>query len=111
MVIKRTTKKNAVRYVSDFARFLKRREKLHLKGVYLFGSYAKGKQRDGSDIDMAIVSEEFRGRRDPYIYLARRRRDIDLDRRIEAVGFHPRDFVWENPLAAEVKQHGIRIKV
>jgi len=23
----------------------------------------------------------------------------------------PKDFVWENPLAAEVKQHGIRIRV
>ncbi len=103
--------KNVIRYAADFARYLKYEEKLPLKGVYLFGSYANGRQRDWSDIDVAIVSEGFRGRRDPYVYLSLRRRDTDIDRGIEAVGFHPRDFVWENPLAAEVKQHGIRIRV
>ncbi len=111
MVITRTTKKNAQRYVADFVRHLKQQEKLPIQGVYLFGSYAKGTPHKWSDIDVAVVSRKFSGNVDPYEYLWLHLRDEDVRRGIEPIGFHPRDFVWENPLAAEVKQHGIKIKV
>ncbi|MEW6611036.1 MAG: nucleotidyltransferase domain-containing protein [Patescibacteria group bacterium] len=110
-LFKRTTKKNAIKYAADFASYLKQDVGFPFKAVYLYGSYANGTQRDWSDIDVAVVSEKFKGRVDPFMYLWRRVRDIDTERGIEPVGFHPRDFVWENPLAAEVKQYGIRIRV
>jgi len=33
-----------------------------LKGVYLYGSYARGDQRDGSDLDILIVLDKFQNR-------------------------------------------------
>ncbi|MBV6403035.1 MAG: hypothetical protein CNIPEHKO_03357 [Anaerolineales bacterium] len=30
-----------------------------LKGLYLYGSYARGEQRDGSDVDVLVVLNDF----------------------------------------------------
>lgn len=38
---------------------LRNRYGTHLKGVILFGSYARGKQKSSSDIDVAIILEDF----------------------------------------------------
>lgn len=111
MVIKKTTKEKALKFVKDYARYLQKEEKLPIQSVYLFGSYVKNRQREWSDIDVAVISKTFKGKRDPYEYLWKRLRDIDVHRGIEPIGFHPRDFVMDNPIAAEVKRHGIRIKM
>ena len=34
---------------------------IHLKKIILFGSYAKNKQNEWSDIDVAMVADEFSG--------------------------------------------------
>jgi predicted nucleotidyltransferase len=77
--------------------------------VYLYGSWARGNPRAHSDIDMAVVSPDL-----PedwfaaWSLLCRLRRDIDI--RIDAVPLRPADFVDENPLAWEIKQHGVRVE-
>ena len=38
---------------------LQKRYSSKLKGIMLFGSYARGEQRAGSDIDIAIILEDF----------------------------------------------------
>ena len=38
---------------------LERRYGSQLKGVVLFGSYARGEETEGSDIDIAIILEDF----------------------------------------------------
>lgn len=38
---------------------LQKRYGSKLKGIMLFGSYARGEQRAGSDIDIAIILEDF----------------------------------------------------
>jgi len=38
---------------------LERRYGSNLKGVVLFGSYARGEETEGSDIDIAIILEDF----------------------------------------------------
>jgi predicted nucleotidyltransferase len=34
---------------------------VHACRIILFGSYAKGLQHDGSDIDIAVISDDFKG--------------------------------------------------
>jgi len=45
----------------DLANFKKllRKERVDFESIYLFGSYAKKKQHDFSDIDLAVVSQDF----------------------------------------------------
>jgi len=77
--------------------------------VYLFGSYAKGKQHNGSDIDVAVVSDKFYDDNDiDDLNMRRARRDVDV--RIEPHGFSPKSFNNPaNPMAYEILKTGIRI--
>lgn len=86
-----------------------RREKLPIKKVFLFGSHVKGRARRWSDVDVCIISPKFGGRCDALDYLWQRRSDNDVEHGIEPVGFHPKDFIDEDPLAWEIKTTGIEI--
>ena len=77
--------------------------------VILFGSYAKGTQHEESDIDIAVILEEFENPLDIQLELMRLRRKIDS--RIEPHPFRKRDFTSTNPVAYEILQHGQRIDV
>lgn len=44
--------------IKDYKESLKK-EKVKFKTIYLFGSYAKEKQHEWSDIDLAVVSDNF----------------------------------------------------
>ena len=44
--------------VNNFVNF-PQKERIKISQVILFGSYAKGKQKDYSDIDLAVVSPDF----------------------------------------------------
>jgi len=80
-----------------------------IKQAYLYGSYARGKQRKNSDIDVAIVSPAFSADFvTNYVVLARLRKNIDI--RIEPKAFLPEEFVDEHPLVWEIKQYGILLK-
>ncbi|MFH1223192.1 MAG: nucleotidyltransferase domain-containing protein [Pseudomonadota bacterium] len=72
-----------------------------LDRVYLFGSYAKNKQRKWSDIDLAMVSKDFETI-DSYtamVMLARLKRDIEPA--IEALPFIPEDI--DNPQLGSIE--------
>ncbi len=93
--------------VSRYAGVLEKR--YALKGVYLFGSRARGNTDEDSDIDVAVVADDFSG--DPVddrVALMRLRRGIDL--RIEPLPLLARDFGPAHPLAKEVMETGIRIR-
>jgi hypothetical protein len=62
-----------------------------------------------SDIDVCVISSRFSRKVDPYEYLWTKRRRDDVLRGIDPVGFHPKDFIDENPLALEIKTTGIEI--
>jgi len=85
------------------------KEKLPIERVFLFGSQVKGKPHRWSDIDSCIISPKFRNRSQAIEYLWKRRSDFDVERGIEPVGFHPKDFIDEDPLAWEIKTTGIEI--
>ncbi len=81
---------------------------MDLKKAYLFGSFAKGNEKEESDIDIAIIL----GKMDDFfaiqMQLMRLRREIDL--RIEPHPFFEPDFNIQNPFAYEIKQTGIQLK-
>ena len=98
-----------IKHVRIYLEELKK-EKLPVDRVYLFGSHVKGKARRWSDIDVCVISPKFRNRSDAIEYLWKKRSDFDVENGIEPVGFHPKDFIDEDPLAWEIKTTGIEIR-
>jgi uncharacterized protein len=80
---------------------------LGLKKAYLFGSFAKGKEKEESDIDIALVLENMPDFFSTQKQLMRLRRKIDL--RIEPHPIKEQDFNSRNPFAHEIEQTGIEI--
>jgi predicted nucleotidyltransferase len=76
--------------------------------VYLFGSYASGKQKEWSDIDVALVSKLFTG---DLIDDKNKIRKITLKYNylISPVTFNTSDFNDDNPFTREIINTGIRI--
>ena len=93
--------------VLNYIRTLKQ-DKIPLKRVIVFGSYAKGVQHRWSDIDVCLVSPKFQDKIKAFVYLFKKANDSQS--KIEPHPFHPNDFVNEDPLVWEIKQNGIEIK-
>lgn len=79
-----------------------------VKKTYLFGSYVKGKEKEDSDIDIAIVIENMADFFDVQLELMRLRRKIDL--RIEPHPISEEDFNSNNPFAYEIQKTGILLQ-
>lgn len=88
---------------SRFASLLKHKESV-LK-VYLFGSYAYGKPNPESDIDLAVVFENFADRFDTQVDLMKLGKKIDS--RIEPHPFRAAEFNASSALASEILKYGI----
>jgi len=85
-----------------------KRNKIVVEKVYLFGSYARGTATEDSDIDIAIISNDFKGDRfDDRRLLVPLRRQIDW--RLEPIPFRPEDFHEYHPLAVEIIRNGIEL--
>jgi predicted nucleotidyltransferase len=82
---------------------------ISVEKLYLFGSYAQGTANEHSDIDIAIVSRDFKGDRflDRRLIVPLRRQ---IDRRLEPMPFRSRDFQKSNPLALEIMENGIELR-
>ena len=79
-----------------------------LRQMFLFGSTAAGTAGEDSDIDIAVVADDFSGDSiEDTFRLMKTRRKVDL--RIEPHAFMPSDFHAGNPFAAEIMRTGIRI--
>ena len=81
-----------------------------ISDVFLFGSYAKGKAKTDSDIDLCVISPDF-GKDEieegQYLF----KKTIGIDSRLEPVGYSARAFAKEeSPLIAEIKRHGRKIQ-
>ena len=84
------------------------RQQRRLDAVYVYGSYARGKANDWSDIDVAVVSPDFSADRfQEQVKLLRLAAAIDD--RIEPRPFRPEDFNETDPLASEIRRNGIRV--
>lgn len=80
---------------------------MELRKAYLFGSYAKGVEHSGSDIDLAIVVGKMDDFFSTQMQLMRLRRTIDL--RIEPHPILEGDFNIQNPFAYEIQKTGIEL--
>ena len=54
------TQRTAIEKVKSFAQEVKATG-IHLRKVLLYGSYARNKQHEWSDIDIALIADEFTG--------------------------------------------------
>ncbi|PIU10840.1 nucleotidyltransferase [Candidatus Kuenenbacteria bacterium CG08_land_8_20_14_0_20_37_23] len=108
MAKKRILKK-VKKEISNYLDVLKQ-DRLPIREVWLFGSYAKGNPHEWSDIDLCIVSPKFKDpfRAMQYLWL-KRIKDNGLT--IEPVGYSQKDFAEGSSLISEIKQHGIKIKI
>jgi len=84
------------------------KENIRISQAVLFGSYAKGTEHEFSDIDVAVVSEDFEGiRLFDNIRLGKPRVNTCVD--IETHPYRPEDFTEDNPFVKEILEYGIRI--
>ena len=75
--------------------------------IFLFGSVAKDKATDNSDIDVAIIVDNLKDKLKLQLTLMKIRREIDL--RIEPHPISKQDFNIQNPFAKEIIDYGIEI--
>jgi predicted nucleotidyltransferase len=81
---------------------------VHVQQAILFGSYATGKYDEWSDIDLAIVSDDFAGNR----FNDRnkiRKVTLQVNSNISPIPFRPEDFNDSNYFVKEILETGIRI--
>ncbi len=93
--------------VKIIKRYIEELEKngIKISEAVVFGSYVKGVVHEGSDIDIALISDAFTGDR-----FNDRRMDVPLrrkiDSRLEPIPFRPEDFKEGGMLVDEIKSTG-----
>jgi hypothetical protein len=93
------------RYIAELEK-----NKIPIKKAIIFGSYARGKAKTESDIDVALVSEVFSGDRfeDRRKIIPLRR---EIDNRIEPIPFRPEDFENGGILVEEIRKTGVVVSL
>jgi len=102
-MVKESIIDTASRYVKQLS------SELDVKKAFLFGSCAKGLDKEDSDIDIAIVIGNMTDFFKTQMQLMRFRRKIDL--RIEPHPIGESEFTSMNPFAYEVQKTGIEIEL
>jgi predicted nucleotidyltransferase len=81
----------------------------NLDSAYLFGSYAKGKSTDDSDIDVALIFTNLDDSKRFEIQVQLMLLAATIDSRIEPHPISHADFNSANPFVAEIKKTGIKL--
>ena len=83
-----------------------KKNKIKLQKVILFGSFAKNKQKSYSDIDLAVVSEDFE--KDVIeAMMTLSKLTIGVADRIEPIALTPKEMKKKyHPLIGEIKKYG-----
>lgn len=100
-----TLKKKTASYLA-----LLRKNGIKVDKTLIFGSHAKGKPKSYSDIDICIVSKQFgKDIFEEQVRLAEIAHQVDV--RFEPHAYHPLDLKEKyDPLAEEIRKHGILVK-
>ncbi len=79
---------------------------IHIKKAILFGSYVNGTNTEWSDIDLAIVSDSFKGNRvDDRNKIRQIKLSVSSD--LEIIPYRPEDFNPDNPFVKEILNSGV----
>ena len=84
------------------------KNKFDFQKIILFGSYSKCNQSEDSDIDVAVVFEDYENRMERQVELMKLTRKIDT--RIEPHPFREYEFNISNPLVKEIVSYGLEVK-
>jgi predicted nucleotidyltransferase len=101
------TRNAVIEIVGNYAQEIEA-QGVHLRTAILFGSFAKGTQHEWSDIDVALVADEFTGLPSDYdlfSYVGIKKPYI----RIEAHTYPTEYFLDGDPFINEIKKTGITI--
>ena len=101
------TQNTAIKLVCNYVQEIQA-QGVHLRNVILYGSFAKGTQHEWSDIDVALVADEFEGLPTDHYYFAH----ITIKKpyvRIEANTYPTEYFQQGDPFIDEIKKTGIEI--
>ncbi len=99
-------KREIERIINNYLIALKKNN-INYDKVFLFGSFAKEKASENSDIDLAIICNEVDDRFKLQLLLMKLRREIDL--RIEPHPILKDEFTENNPFASEIMNYGIEV--
>lgn len=92
--------------IKDYGKLVAK--EMDVKQIYLYGSFAKGNYSPDSDIDIAVVGDDFCGDIiEDTLLLMRLRRKIDY--RLEPRPFRTTDFIPSNPLVKEIMNTGVKV--
>ena len=80
-----------------------------IESVYIFGSYAKGKSTEDSDIDLALIFKSLDDSRRFELQVQLMLLAAQIDSRIEPHPISHDDFISGNPFAVEIKKTGIEV--
>jgi len=80
-----------------------------IESVYLFGSYAKGKSTEDSDIDLALIFTNLDDSKRFDIQVQLMLLAAKIDSRIEPHPISQEDFNSGNPFVSEIKKTGIEL--
>ncbi|MFZ6017563.1 MAG: nucleotidyltransferase domain-containing protein [Nitrospirota bacterium] len=97
------------RILKDFQRSLtEKSHKIDVDKIILYGSYAKGTPRDHSDIDIAVISPSFKGKKVLEIQAELPKIFSKYLSIVEPVGYSSEDFQSAEPetLLGEIKRSG-----
>ena len=110
-MVRKTIPNQVKQEIKQYIQILKQ-DKLPITKAILYGSYAKNKQNEWSDIDLCIVSPRFKNSFSALNYLWMKRKIFDPRYAIEPIGFTPQDFTNKyDSLINEIKTTGIEIKI
>ena len=102
------TRNAVIEIVANYAKEIQAHG-IHLRTVILYGSFAKGTQHQWSDIDVALVADEFTGftfnDKKLFPYVGIKKQYI----RIEAKTYPTEYFQQGDPFIDEIKKTGIKI--
>ena len=85
---------------------------IKIQKAWLYGSYAHDTQHKWSDVDVALVANEFKGNEFDIVGLISRALIKFPDLLLQPITYHPSQFTPKNdPIVAEILKSGIEIRI